>query len=86
MDIYILVSGTITVPNTRTAANPSNRKNTIIKNCVSFTVCISEINNTQIDNAKNIHLVMSMYNLLEYSDNYYKTSGSLWQYYQDEPF
>ena len=48
-DAYILVSATITVPNTGTAANPSYRKNMIIKNCVSFTNCISEINNTQID-------------------------------------
>ena len=51
-DAFILVSGTIRVPNTGTAANPNNRKNTIIKNCALFTECISEINNTQIDNAK----------------------------------
>ena len=44
-----------------------------------------EINNTQIDNAKNIDIVMVMYNLIEYSDIYAKTSGSLWQYYRDEP-
>ena len=48
-DAYILVSATITVPNTGTAANPSYKKNIIIKNCASFTNCISEINNTQID-------------------------------------
>ena len=41
-------------------------------------------NNTQTDNAKNIDLVMPMYDLKEYSDNYSKTSGSLWQYYTDE--
>ena len=46
---------------------------------------MSEINNTQIDNAKYIDIVMSMYNLKEYSDNYSKTSGSLWQNYRDEP-
>ena len=45
----------------------------------------SEINNTQIDNAKDIGVVMPMYNLLEYSNNYSKTSGNLWQYYRDEP-
>ena len=50
-DAYILVSGTITVPNTGTAANPNNRKNIIIKNRAPFTDCIIEINNTQIDNA-----------------------------------
>ena len=41
-------------------------------------------NNTQTDNAKNIYVVMPMYNLIEYSDNYSNTSGSLWQYYTDE--
>ena len=46
----------------------------------------NEINNKEIDHAKAIDVVMSMFNLLEYSDNYLKTSGSLWQYYRDEPF
>ena len=55
------------------------------KNCAPFTICISEINNTQIDNCKDIDIVMPMYNLIEYSNNYAKTSGSLWQYYRDEP-
>ena len=52
----------------------------IFKNCAPFTKCISKINNTQIDNAKDIDIVMPMYNLIEYSDNYSKTSGSLQQY------
>ena len=47
---------------------------------------ISEINNKETDYAKNIDSVMSMYNVIEYSDNYLKTSGSLWQYYRDKPF
>ena len=55
------------------------------KNCAPFTNCISEINNTQVDNAKDIDIIMPMYNLIEYSDNYVKTSGSLWQYFRDEP-
>ena len=76
-DAYILVNATITVPNTGTAANPNNRKN-ITKNCVPFTNCISEINNTQTVNAKDTDIVMPMCNLIEYSDNYFKTSGSLW--------
>ena len=71
-DAYILVSRTITVPNTGIAANPSNRKNIIIKNCIRFTDHISEINNTHIDNAKDIDIVIPMYNLIEYSDNYQK--------------
>ena len=45
----------------------------------------TEINNTKIDNAKGIDIVMPMYNLIKYSNNYSKTSGSLWQYYKDEP-
>ena len=46
---------------------------------------MSGINNTQVDNAKDIDIVMSMYNLIEYSDNYSKTSGSLWQCCKDVP-
>ena len=60
-------------------------KGVICKNCAPFTNCISEISNTQIDNAKHIDVVMPVYNLIEYSDNYSKTSGSLWQYYRDDP-
>ena len=57
----------------------------IFKNCAPFTNCISEINNAQVDHAKDIDIVMLMYNLIEYSDNYAKTSGSLWQYCLDIP-
>ena len=77
-DAYILVKGTISVNNTvaaGAAANNTNKK-VIFKNCAPFTNCISEINNTQIDNAKDIDIVMPMYNLIEYSDNYAKTTGS----------
>ena len=41
--------------------------------------------NTDIDNAQDIDIVMSLYNLIEYSDNYSKTSGGLWKYYKDDP-
>ena len=41
---------------------------------------MSKINNTQKDNAKHIDVIMPMYSLIEYNDNYFKTSGSLWQY------
>ena len=84
-DVYILVKGTISATNTAAdgaAANNTNKK-VIFKNCAPFTNCIGEINNTQIDNAKDIDIVMSMYNLIEYSDNYVKTTGSLWQYCKD---
>ena len=86
-DEYILVKGTITVNNTAAAgaaANNTNKK-VIFKNCAPFTNCISEIDNTQIDNAKDIDTVMPMHNLIEYNDNYAKTTGSLWQYCKDIP-
>ena len=47
-------------------------------------ICISEKNNPQMNNAKDIDIVMPIYNLTKYRDNYSKTSGSLWQYYRDE--
>ena len=76
---YILVKVKISVDNTAAAsadANNTNKK-VIFKNCALFTDCISEINNTQVDNAKYIDIVMPMYNFIEYSDNYSKTCGSL---------
>ena len=86
-DAYSFIKGTISVNNTAAAGaavNNANKK-VIFKNCAPFTNCISEINNTQIDNAKDIDIVMPMYNLIEYSDNYAKKTGSLWQYYKDIP-
>ena len=81
-DVYTLVKGNTSVDNT--AAAPATTKNTnkkvISKNCAPFTDSINEINNTLAKNAKHIDIVMPMYNLIEYSDNYLKTSGSLWQY------
>ena len=70
-DAYILVKGTISVTNTAAAAAAANNinKKVIFKNCAPFTNCISEINNTQIDNDKDIDIVMPMYNLIEYSEN-----------------
>ena len=88
-DAYILVKGTITI--TEAGADVAARqaderdKGVTFKNCAPFTKCINRINSTEIDNAKDINIVMLMYNLIEYSDNYSKTSGSLWQYYKDEP-
>ena len=81
-DAYIPVKGNITVNDTAgagAAANNTNKK-VIFKNCAPFINCISKINNTQIDNVEYIDIVMLMYNLIEYSDNYSKTSGSLRQY------
>ena len=84
-DAYILVKGTINVNNTAAQGAAANNKKVIFKNCAPFTNCISEINNTQIDNAKDIDIVMPMYNLIEYSDKYAKTTVSLWQYCKDIP-
>ena len=86
-DAYILFKGTISVNNTAATdavVNNTNKK-VIFKNCAPFTNGISEINNTQIDNTKDIDIVMPMYNLIEYSNNYAKTSGNLWQYCRDKP-
>ena len=88
-DAYILVKGTITITGAGDddAAKRLDERNkgVIFKNCAPFTKCISRINNTDIDNAQDIDIVMPMYNLIEYSDNYSKTFGSLWQYYTDDP-
>ena len=86
-DAYILVKGTISVNNTaaEVAAVNNNDRKVIFKNCAPFTNCISEINNTQTDNTKDIDIVMPMYDLIEYSDIYAKTTGSLWQYCKDIP-
>ena len=77
----------ISANNTAVAADAVNNddKKVIFKNCAPFTNCISKINNTQVHNAKDIDIVMPMYNLIEYSDNYAKTSGSLRQYCKDIP-
>ena len=88
-DSYILVKGTITITGAGddAAARHADERDEEVtfKNCAPFTKCISRINNTGIDNAHDIDIVMPMYNLIEYSDNYSKKSGSLWQYYKDDP-
>ena len=77
-DSYILVKGTITITGARANADAKNAderdKGVTFKNCALFTKCIRRINNTDIDNAHDIDIVMPMYNLIEYSDNYSKTS------------
>ena len=69
------------------AARETDERNrgVIFKNCAPFSKCISRINNRDIHNAQDIDIVRLMYNLIEYIDNYSKTSGSLWQYYKDDP-
>ena len=79
-DAYLLVKENISVNNTAAATTNNTNKKVIFNNCAPFTNCISKITNTQIDNAKYIDIVITMYKLIEYSDNYSKTSGSLSQY------
>ena len=81
-DAYILVSGTITVAGN----NPRDRQNrpVILKNNALFISCITKINGELIEDAEDLDIVMPIYNLLEYSKNYKKTVGSLYNYYRDE--
>ena len=89
IDAYILVKGRITI--TGAGADAAARqiderdRGVIFKNCAPFINFKSEINNADIDNAKDIDIVMAVYNLIEYNDNYSKTSVSLQKYYKDDP-
>ena len=76
-DTYILVSGTIAIA-ALSGGGGNNNIQVVFRNCTAFTNCISEINNTQIDNPKDIDVVMPVYNLIEYRNNYSKLWGSLW--------
>ena len=85
-DAYILVKGTITVtaPGARNGANNIKNRPLILKNNAPFVSCITRINGELIEDADDLDIVMSMYNLLEYIKNYRKTIGSLYNYYRDE--
>ena len=76
-DAFILVTWNITV-----AAN--NNTDVAFKNCAPFSTCTTKINDVFVDEANHIYIAMPMYNLIEYSDNYSDTSGSLWQFKRDE--
>ena len=78
-DSYILLSTTITVLNTTAAGvAANNRKNITTKNWALFTNSVREINNTQIDNPKDIDIVMPIYHLIEYSDNFSWQHKTVW--------
>ena len=81
-DAYIVVKGTIIISRQDTAKR--NKKATF-KNNAPFINCISKINGLKIDNVEDLDVVTPMYNLLEHSKNHKKTTGSLWNYYRDEP-
>ena len=82
-DAYEGVKGNVTVTDTRNDANFDRRFT--LKNNGPFISCISEINGELVESAEDLDIVIPMYNLLEYSKNYEKTSGSLFNYYRDEP-
>ena len=87
-DVYILLKGTRTIAGAaadEVAQRPNKgNKQVSFKDCVPFTNCISKIYDTQKDNAKNLDVVMPIYNLIDYSENYAKTSKRLWQYHKDD--
>ena len=78
-EAYILVDGTIR------ATNAVNATRLTLKYCAPFTKCNLEINDEHVDTAENLDIVMPMYNLIEYSDNYQDSSATLYQYKRDEP-
>ena len=78
-DAYIIVDGTIR------AEGAVNATRLALKNCAPFTKCNLEINDEHVDTAQNLDIVMPMYNLIEYSDNYQDSSATLYQYKRDEP-
>ena len=84
--MHTLAKGTITVPNPAGDAAVNNtNKRVISENYAPCTDCMTKINNTEVDNAEDIDIVVSIYNLIEYSDAYSKASESVWRYYRDEP-
>ena len=77
-DVYVLVKGDINITGGNLATEIA------FKNCAPFIKCITKINGTTVDYAEDLDLVMSMYNLLEYSSNYSYMTDSLWVYFKDE--
>ena len=86
---YIHASGTISIDVEQAGDNAKwldeRDRGVIFKNWAPFTDGLGEVNNTQIDNAKDLYAAILMYSLIKYRENYSKTSGSLWQYYRVDP-
>ena len=76
--LYTLVTGDIT------ATNGDANTKVAFKNCAPFTKCVTHVNDEHVDNADNLDIVMPMYNLIKYSDNYLDASGSLWHFKRDK--
>ena len=87
-DRYILVkipkNLTEQGPNVAVIQDDKNNKQVIFKNSAPFTISTTQINNTQIEDAKDFEVVILMYDLIEYSNNYSVTTASLWQYHKHE--
>ena len=77
-DAYILVTGDIKI------ADIAADTNAAFKNCAPFTSCVTHINDEHVETAENLDIIMPLYNLIEYSDNYADSSGSLYQFKRDE--
>ena len=80
-EVYISVDGTIR----EAAANANANTRLALKNCATFTKCNLEINDEHVNTTENLDIVMLMYTLIEYSDNYQDSSATLYQYKRDEP-
>ena len=80
---YIIVKGTITAQTEKNRVIDGCNRSIILKNSAPFTNSVSKINNVLINNAEDLDIVMPMYNLIEKSENYSKTSVTLWNYYKD---
>ena len=76
-DVFILVTGNIIV-------TADNNTDVVFKNCATFSTCTTKISDIFVDEANHIYIAMPIYNLIQYSDNYSDTSGSLWQFKRDE--
>ena len=81
-DAYVVVKGTITVKGDE--KKTEKNRSVAFKNNAPFIGCISKVNNVLIENAEDLDIVMPMYNLIEYSKSYRKTTGSLLNHYRDE--
>ena len=82
-DAYIDAKGIVTVSADERDRDKMNRQ-VILKNDALFISCISKVNGVLVENEEYLDILIPMYNLLEYSKNYSKTSASLWNYYRDE--
>ena len=85
VNIKIFTADDFEAPNNTANNNAFGEKKLVFKNNAPFINCISKINRVKIDNVEDLDVAMPMYNLLEYSKNYRRTTGSLWNYYRYEP-